>query len=94
MKKKLTEEQKQELNKLVEKISAALQSYMKKQKISFMTADECADFLAEKNILQKTPPKPGFNFRQLLRYGRDKQIKFVSGAEQERPHTKWKINRV
>lgn len=69
-----------------------LQYYMRKNIISLMTADEAASLLAEHNILPNNDgPKPGFNFRQMLRDGRDGFIDFVSGAEQDRPNTRWRI---
>jgi len=43
--------------------------------------------------LKPIGPKPGFNFRQMLRDGRDKSIILVDGAYQERPNTRWKISR-
>ncbi|UII21661.1 hypothetical protein [Fulvivirga ligni] len=56
-----------------------------------MSADECADLLHERFLLIKTPPKGGFNFREMLRQGRDKKILFMKGAFQERPRTRWVI---
>lgn len=82
-------------NFLVKKVSVFLQKYMKENHIDFLTADECATLLAENNILSnKIPPKPGFNFRQMLRDGRDGLIDLVVGAHQERPYTRWRINRM
>lgn len=76
----------------VEKVSDFLQKYMNENHIDFLTADECAEILAKNNILSNTiGPKPGFNFRQMLRDGRDGLINLVKGAQQERPKTKWMI---
>jgi hypothetical protein len=48
--------------------------------------------LANNNILSnQIDPKPGFNFRQMLRDGRDGLIDFVEGAYQESPNKKWYI---
>lgn len=81
-------------NLQVRQVSDFLQKYMKENQINFLTADECATLLAENNILSnKIGPKPGFNFRQMLRDGRDNLINLVDGAYQERPNTKWFINR-
>ena len=79
-------------NDQVRKVSVFLQEFMNKNGISSMTANECADLLAENNILpNNVGPKPGFNFRQMLRDGRDGYINLVEGAYQERPNTKWII---
>lgn len=78
----------------VRQVSDFLQKYMKENHIDSLTADECALLLAENNILSNTiGPKPGFNFRQMLRDGRDDLINLVDGAFQVRPNTKWFINR-
>ena len=82
-------------NDQVQRVSVFLQEYMKKNRISSMTADECAEILAENNILPNNiGPKPGFNFRQMLRDGRDDLIELVEGAYQERPKTRWYIRRI
>jgi hypothetical protein len=82
-------------NSLVEKVSFYLQKYMKDNCIKSLSADECATLLANNNILTNTiKPKPGFNFRQMLRDGRDGKIDLVKGAFQERPKTKWLIKKV
>jgi hypothetical protein len=79
-------------NAQVKKVSDFLQEYMKRNSISSMTADQCATILAENSILRNdVGPKPGFNFRQLLRDGRDGLIDLVDGAHQERAKTKWTI---
>jgi hypothetical protein len=68
---------------------------MENNNLTIMTADECADLLHENLILSNEGhPKTGFNFRQLLRDGRDKKIELVLGTYQERPRTKWFIYRV
>lgn len=82
-------------NDLVSKVSDFLQKYMKQNHVSFLSADECADVLANNNILtNKIGPKKGFNFRQMLRDGRDKKINLVTGASQKKPNTKWVIYNV
>ena len=82
-------------NEDVIKVSNFLQEYMKKNDILNMTADECADLLSESNILSNNiGPKPGFNFRQLLRDGRDGLIEKIEGVYQERPKAKWTIKRI
>jgi hypothetical protein len=76
----------------VNEVSDFLQSYMKRNNIRTMTPDECADILASNEILPNDlGPKPGFNFRQMLRDGRDGNISLVKGAYQERPKTRWVI---
>ena len=78
----------------VRKVSIFLQEYLKVNHIDFLTADECASLLAENSILSnEIRPKPGFNFRQMLRDGRDHKISLVDGASQKRPKTRWHINR-
>ena len=82
-------------SKKVEEVSQFLQSYMKKYNINSLSADEAAQLLADNNILPNDiGPKPGFNFRQMLRDGRDKIIPLVKGAFQARPKTKWIIKRI
>ncbi|MCC5915518.1 MAG: hypothetical protein JJU46_14180 [Balneolaceae bacterium] len=79
----------------VYEVSSFLQGYMKRNNIKSMTPDECADILASNEILPNDlGPKPGFNFRQMLRDGRDGLIPQVKGAYQERPKTRWVINYV
>lgn len=79
-------------NDQVHEVSEFLQNFMKKNNINSLTADQCADLLAENNILPNNiGPKLGFNFRQMLRDGRDKFIDLVEGAYQARPNTRWTI---
>ena len=79
-------------NVQVTQVSVFLQNHMQKNNIASMSADECADLLVQNNILpNNVGPKSGFNFRQMLRDGRDKLINLVEGAYQERPKTKWTI---
>lgn len=76
----------------VSEVSDFLQGYMKNNKIPSMMADECADLLADNDILSNdVGPKPGFNFRQMLRDGRDGIIPCVLGAYQKSPCTRWTI---
>lgn len=76
----------------VQKVSDFLQNYMKQNNVNSLTADECAQLLAENCVLSnKVGPKPGFNFRQMLRDGRDGLIPMIKGASQERPNTRWSI---
>jgi hypothetical protein len=82
-------------NNMVKKVSDFLQTYVKTNNIKSLTADECADLLDENRILSNEGhPKSGFNFRQLLRDGRDKKIDLIKGAYQESPHKRWQINRI
>ncbi len=79
-------------NQKVKEVSSFLQDYMQKNNIQELTADECATLLAQNNILSNQfGPKPGFNFRQMLREGRDGLISLVEGAYQARPNTRWRI---
>ena len=79
----------------VRRVSGHLQNYMRTRRIESLTADEAAQILAVDNILPNdVGPKPGFNFRQMLRDGRGGLIPMVAGAEQKRPNTRWSINRV
>jgi len=53
---------------------------MKQNKINSLTTDECVQLLAENGVLSnKVGPKPGFNFRQMLRDGRDGLSPLVKG---------------
>lgn len=79
-------------NEIVQEISSFLQDHMNTNKKSFMTADQCAELLDRNNILSSSGgPKKGFNFREVLRWGRDGKVEMVEGAYQERPNTKWTI---
>lgn len=69
-------------NKQVIEVSDFLQTYMLENDIDEMTADECADILSSAGILEQIPPKLGFNFRQMLRDGRDGKINMIEGASQ------------
>ena len=81
-------------NQLVNKVSEYLQRYMMDNNLKDLTADDCATLLAKANILSnEIGPKAGFNFRQLLRDGRDGKINLVTGVYQERSNTKWIISR-
>ena len=77
----------------INKVSQFLQHHMAKSAICSLTADQAADLLAKNSILRNDiGPKPGFNFREMLRQGREGKIKKVKGAHQLRPGTRWKIN--
>jgi hypothetical protein len=79
-------------NEKVREVSQFLQEYMRRRSRATMTSDECADVLSWGNILSnQVGAKPGFNFRQMLRDGRDGHIHMVAGASQERRHSKWMI---
>lgn len=69
-------------NKQVTEVSDFLQTYMLENNIDQMTADECAHVLFSAGILEQIPPKPGFNFRQMLRDGRDGKINMMEGVTQ------------
>lgn len=79
--------------KEVLEVSDFLQSYMKENQISLLTADQCAQILADAKILTNTiGPKPGFNFREMLRQCRDGQLtNKVAGVYQKKPGARWKI---
>ncbi len=82
-------------NEDVKMVSHYLQYYMRKNSIKSMSADECAILLSESKIVSnEVGPKQGFNFRQMLREGRDGKIDLVVGAEQKQPNTRWKIRNV
>ena len=82
-------------NSLVNEVSEFLQKYMTNNRISSMTADECAEILAKNKILRNdVGPRQGFNFRQMLRDGRDGKINQIEGVYQEKPRAKWNIRRV
>jgi hypothetical protein len=82
-------------NNDVEKVSLFIQNHMKKNRLKVLSADDCATLLAENKILPYNKhPKPGFNFRQMLRDGRDGHIDRVKGACQSRPKTRWWIHSV
>jgi len=79
-------------NEIVEKVSIFLQNYMKQNKIQQLSADDCASLLNKNNILPNDiGPKKGFNFRQMLRDGRDGLIEKVDGTYQEKPRSRWYI---
>ncbi|MFH1119403.1 MAG: hypothetical protein V1775_06230 [Bacteroidota bacterium] len=81
-------------NETVNDVSVFLQNYMKSEDIAFLTADEAALLLAQNKILPNDVGlKPGFNFRPMLRDGRDGLIDKISGVYQERPNTRWFIYR-
>lgn len=79
-------------NQEVKEVSEYLQKHMTKNFILSLTADQCAELLTNANILPNTiGPKPGFNFREMLRQGRDGKINFVLGAKQEKPNARWSV---
>ena len=79
----------------IREVSNFLQQHMKTNNIISMTADECAELLAKNSILSNdVGPKPGFNFRQMLRDGRDGKIPLVDGAYQATPKKRWTILRI
>lgn len=81
-------------NKLVAKVSDFIKKHMEKTRVPSMTADQCADILAQNKILPNNVGlKPGINFRQMLRDGRDKKINLIKGAYQSSPGKRWVINR-
>lgn len=81
--------------KQVAEVGAFLQQHMKANGIKSMVPDECADLLNRSGILPNdVGPKPGFNFRQMLRDGRDGFIPLVKGARQAAPHRRWHIDRI
>jgi hypothetical protein len=81
-------------NNKVKLVSDFLQDYMRKNDITSLTADESAELLANNGILSnEIGPKQGFNFRQMLRDGRDGKIDLVKGTEQYK-NRRWVIYRV
>jgi hypothetical protein len=81
-------------NSKVLEVSQFLQNYMKSNNIFSMTPDECAEILNKNGILSnKVGPKPGFNFRQMLRDGRDGKIDRIQGASQAE-NNRWTIQMV
>ncbi|KGO92953.1 hypothetical protein [Flavobacterium subsaxonicum] len=80
---------------LIKTASTFLQSYMIENNISSLTADQCAELLNENGILSnKIGPKPGFNFRQMLRDGRDGKIIKIDGVSQLKPNSRWSIHKI
>jgi hypothetical protein len=68
---------------------------MTKNEIDNLTADECAALVSDSKLVSnRIEPKPGFNFRQMLRDGRDGKIDLVTGAKQEKPNSRWKISKI
>jgi len=77
----------------IDKVSQFLQNYMNQSAICNLTADQAADLLAKNSILRNDiGPKPGFNFREMLRQGRNGKIEKVKGAYQLRPGARWRID--
>lgn len=78
----------------VSRVSDFLQNHMRTNGIEYMVPDDCAKLLAKHGVLPNDiGPKQGFNFRQMLRDGRDGLIDRVTGAEQSTPHKRWFIYR-
>lgn len=77
----------------IDKVSRFLQNHMAQLGIKYLTAEEAANLLAKNSILRNDiGPKPGFNFREMLREGRDGKIETVTEAYQLSPRTQWRIN--
>lgn len=77
----------------IEKVSKFLQDHMSQLNVKYLSADQAADLLAKNSILRNDiGPKPGFNFREMLRQGRDGKIAQIKGIYQLRPGSRWKIN--
>lgn len=75
-------------------VSNFLQQNMQTNNKISLTADECAELLAINNVLcNNVGPKPGFNFREMLRQGRDQIIPLVDGVFQEEQDKEWSIFR-
>ncbi len=82
-------------NNQVKDVSDFIQNYLKNNNLNSITPDEAAQLLADHNILSnQMGPRPGFNFRQMLRDGRDGLIDTIDGVYQARPRTKWTIKSV
>lgn len=82
-------------NSQILQVSSFIQEYMVKNNINELSADQCAEILAKNNILSnQVGPKPGFNFRQMLRDGRDGLIDKIEGMHQNRPDCKWRVLKI
>lgn len=67
--------------KQVDDVSDFLQTYLQKNNLEFITPNIACELLDKIGILSnKLKPQPAFNFRQMLRDGRDNKIKLVTGA--------------
>ena len=79
-------------NQQVEEVSNFIQTYLKKNNLSILTADQCAQLLADNGILENSlGPKQGFNFREMLRQGREGKIGKMPGVYQIKPGARWVI---
>lgn len=78
--------------KQVDDVSDFLQTYLQKNNLEFITPNIACELLDKNGILSnKLKPQPAFNFRQMLRDGRDNKIKLVTGAFQDKPNGRWYI---
>lgn len=82
-------------NEKVKEVSYYLQYYMHQHGRQYLTADEAAIILNHINVLTKEKgPKPGFNFREMLRQGKKDTINMVTGAWQKKKGSTWYVFRV
>lgn len=82
-------------NDEVKSVSYYLQYYMHKYNMRHLTADQAATILNHIDVLSNNKgPKPGFNFREMLRQGKKDIINMVTGAWQKKKNSTWYIFRV
>ncbi len=82
-------------NKKIKEVSIFLHKYKRKNKLTSLSASECVNIFDQNNILSSNfGPKPDFNYRDMLRDGRNKTISLVNGTHQKQPNTKWTIFRI
>jgi len=76
----------------IDTVSKFLQNHMLESGVKYLTADQAAELLAKNSILRNDKgPKPGFNFREMLRQGHDGKVARMKGVYQLRPGSRWKI---
>lgn len=82
-------------NEQVQEVSSYLQYYMHQHKLKYLTADRAATILNHIDVLSNEKgPKPGFNFREMLRQGKKDVINMVTGAWQKKKGSTWYVFRV
>ena len=82
-------------NEKVSQVSDFLQNYMKINNIIKLTPNDCAPLLNSAGLLSNKPgPALAFNFREMLRQGRDGIIQLVAGAHQIAPRKRWTIYKI
>lgn len=82
-------------NEQVEEVSYYLQYYMYQHNVKYLTADQAATILNHIDVLSNDKgPKPGFNFREMLRQGKKEIINMVTGAWQKKKNSTWYVFKV